>query len=412
MFHDANPLNVLFTRMGGGHTSACPGSYTSSVAAQRSDIDRWFIRRGLPHFIEPYSAGPAVWNRAAPVLVVAYVAGGFNGLDLHNWSVARNLAAAAVVIAVLMITWMAANLFRRRPALSRPKDLGTAELIVFVVGPTIPSLVFEQWDDVALTAIEGVTVLTVIYFVTSYGVVPLMAWAASQTFHRVGSVGRMLTRALPLLLLFTVFLFINAEVWQVAGTLTGVAYALTLALFFVMGSAFVLSRVPAVTHTVSQFDDWGEVTTLLSDTPASDLAAHLPAHGDPMERSLSMRQRVNIGLVSVFSQAMLITMVAVSLAVFLALFGLFTMTEQHTAAWTGLDSVHVLWRVHLDGRELVVTEPLLRVTGFLGAFSGMYFTVVLGTDATYRDEFAEDAGPQIRQALAVRLARHHATHQR
>jgi len=55
---------------------------------------------------------------------------------------------------------------------------------------------------------------------------------------------------------------------------------------------------------------------------------------------------------------------------------------------------------------------LLRVAGFLGAFTGMYFTVVLSTDSTYRDEFAEDIGPELRQALAVRvlyrevLARH------
>ena len=56
----------------------------------------------------------------------------------------------------------------------------------------------------------------------------------------------------------------------------------------------------------------------------------------------------------------------------------------------------------------MLTEPLLRVAGFLGAFTGMYFTVVLGTDATYRGEFAEDSGPQIRQALAVRLASRHA----
>jgi hypothetical protein len=66
--------------------------------------------------------------------------------------------------------------------------------------------------------------------------------------------------------------------------------------------------------------------------------------------------------------------------------------------------VHVLLRMHLDGRELVITEPLLRVAGFLGAFTGMYFTVVLSTDATYRAEFAEDVEPQIRQSLAVRAA--------
>ncbi len=376
------------------------------MQSRRSDMEQWFIHRGLPHFIEPYSAGPAIWNRAAPVLMVAYVAGGFNGLDLQGWSVGRNLAAAAVVLAVLLATWMAANVFRHRPALSRPTNLGAAELVAFVVGPAIPSLVFEQWGDALLAAVEGCSVLLVIYLVTSYGVIPLIKWAGAQTFHRIGSVGRMLTRALPLLLLFTVFLFINAEVWQVAGTLDGPAYALTIALFFLMGSAFVLSRVPDLVRAVNLFDDWGEVGRLVGDTPAAGL--DLPTEGDPMEIPLSVRQRVNIGLVSVFSQAILITMVALAIALFFAVFGVLTMTEQHTMAWTGLDDLHVLWRLHLDGRELIISEPLLRVAGFLGAFTGMYFTVVLGTDATYRDEFHEDAGPQIRQALAVRLAYRHA----
>ena len=78
--------------------------------------------------------------------------------------------------------------------------------------------------------------------------------------------------------------------------------------------------------------------------------------------------------------------------------------EKTTQFWTQLDHVHVLATWHVSGRTLVVTEPLLRVAGFLGAFTGMYFTVVLSTDATYRDEFAEDVAPQIREALAVRLA--------
>jgi hypothetical protein len=54
----------------------------------------------------------------------------------------------------------------------------------------------------------------------------------------------------------------------------------------------------------------------------------------------------------------------------------------------------------------VLSEPLIRVSIFLGAFSGMYFTVVSSTDETYRSEFAEDVGPEIRQVLAVRSAYH------
>ncbi|HRB02446.1 MAG TPA: hypothetical protein PLP26_03720 [Ilumatobacteraceae bacterium] len=374
----------------------------------RNETEQWFIRRGLPHFIEPYGTGPDVWSRAAPVLVVAYIAGGLHALDLANWSLGRNLAAAAFVIALLFATWMLTNRLRHRPALSRPHELGAPELAAFLIGPALPALVFEQWGDALQAVIEGAVVLALIYLFTSYGVLPLMGWAASQTFSRIGSVGRMLTRALPLLLLFTTFLFINAEVWQVAGTLDGPVYIVTLGLFFLLGSAFVLSRVPESIRSVNTFDDWSDVADQLQGTPAQ--AIQLPEHGDPMERPLSVRQRVNIGMVSVFSQAILITFVAAILAVFFMLFGLLAIPEATALFWTQLPEVHVIAHWDVGGRTLVLSEPLLRVAGFLGAFTGMYFTVVLGTDATYRGEFAEDAGPQIRQALAVRLASHHAAH--
>ena len=96
--------------------------------SQRNETDQWFIRRGLPHLIEPYGTGPDVWSRASPVLLVAYVAGGLHGLDLADWSLARNLGAAAVVVALLFATWMLTNRLRHRPPLSRPRDLGPPEL--------------------------------------------------------------------------------------------------------------------------------------------------------------------------------------------------------------------------------------------------------------------------------------------
>jgi len=375
--------------------------------SRRTETEQWFIRRGLPHFIEADGSSSDVWGRAAPVLLIAYVAGGLHGLDLANWSLARNLGAAAVIVVLLFATWVLTNKLRHRPALSRPHDLGAPELMAFLIGPALPALVFEQWGDALQAVLEGAAVLAVIYLATSYGAIPLMGWAASQTFSRLGSVGRMLTRAMPLLLLFTTFLFINAEVWQVAGTLQGPVYAITLGLFFLLGSAFVLSRIPESIRAVHDFDDWAEVARLVQGTPAA--ALELPPDGDPTELPLSGRQRVNIGLVSVFSQAILITFVALALALFFMLFGLLAIPEATTAAWTQLAEVHVYAHWHIGGGTLVLSEPLLRVSGFLGAFTGMYFTVVLGTDATYRGEFAEDAGPQIRQALAVRLAyRHHA----
>ena len=51
---------------------------------------------------------------------------------------------------------------------------------------------------------------------------------------------------------------------------------------------------------------------------------------------------------------------------------------------------------------MVLTRELLHVSAFLAAFSGLYFTVVLLTDATYREEFLEEVLADVREAFAVR----------
>ena len=143
--------------------------------------------------------------------------------------------------------------------------------------------------------------------------------SGSQTFSQIAAVGRMVTRALPLLLLFTTFLFINAEVWQVAGTLQGPVFLTVLALFFVLGSAFVLSRVPEAIRSVHDFGDWVEVAALVRGTPAENLP--LPEAGDPMEIPLSGRQRLNIGLVSAGNWLRLIAAALVGSLFFVGLAG-------------------------------------------------------------------------------------------
>jgi hypothetical protein len=62
----------------------------------------------------------------------------------------------------------------------------------------------------------------------------------------------------------------------------------------------------------------------------------------------------------------------------------------------------VLATVTVGHRNLVVTEELLRVAGFLTAFSGMNFTVYLLTDETYRREFRDEVLSELREAFAVR----------
>jgi hypothetical protein len=361
-------------------------------------IEKWFIGRGIPHLMADYSARTDIWTRALPLLGVGYLLGGLNALDVDK-SMGWNALVALVVLVILALTWVVTNRLRRRPMLALPKEIGPPELAVFVAGPALPSFILGQWDDGAKAIAEGLAILAIVYLVTSYGLVPMFGWAAKRARAQVVLFFNVVVRVLPLLLLAITFLFINAEVWQVAGTLHGWPYWVVIALFFGLGAFFVLSRIPTLVAALSTFDDWSEVHELLVDTPAAELT--LPTSGNPAEPPLDRREKLNIGLVSVFSQALQITLVVAAIFGFFVLFGFLAINEASSTTWTQTD-VHVL--LSANGGQLILTEELLRVAGFLAAFTGMYFTVVLSTDSTYREEFAEDVAPQVRQAFAVRIA--------
>lgn len=392
-------------------------------AAELDAVEGWFVRRGVPHFVERSESAWTIWSRALPLLVVYYLTVGFNALDVAHWSLAQNLGVAAIVVAVLVGTWVAANLLRDRAAFARPTSIGPAELAVFVVAPVVPSLLVRQWGDAFQSLASTALALVAIWLITSYGLLWLVRWAASRTLHQLAVFFNVIVRALPLLLVFTTFLFINAEVWQVAGRLDGIAYLLVLAIFFVLGSLFLLSRLPTLLRDLNRFDTWADVVALVDLPPARALAdayvtdTYVSDHPAPPNDRPTGRQRFNIALVALLPQAIQITLGALTMTAFFVVFGTLAIPLPTVASWTQFDpaDVHTFLTLHLGGRELVVTEPLIRVAAFLGAFTGMYFTVVLSTDATYRGEFTDDIGPELRHTLAVRvvyrmaLARHDGT---
>lgn len=369
-------------------------------------IEEWFVSRGVPHFVERQDSVWDGWGRAIPLLVPGYLLLGLNALNLKDWSAWGNIGAATFVLAVLVATWMISNVARGRQARQRPEDVGPAELALLMVVPALPSAVFGQWGDVIQTALEGAALLAVVWLATSYGVLPLIGWAVDRAYGQLVVFFNVVVRALPLLLMFTTFLFINAEVWQVAGTLQGPVYIVVLATFVLLGTLFLLSRLPKLLQGVGSFTSWQEVGENLETPAARRLYDAVVTDPDavPGDAELSVRQRFNAGLVALFPQSMQITLSALAITGFFVLFGFLAIPTDTIVGWTQLEpaQVHTFFTWHLGGRDLALTEPLLRVAAFLGAFTGMYFTVVLSTDSTYREEFAEDIGPELRASLAVR----------
>ena len=364
------------------------------------DVERWFRSRGIPHFIDDYSASRDVFTRAVPALTLILVLELVGAMNFE-WPWWANLGMAAAGLGALVAGWAVINVVRRRPALERPHRVGPTELAFFVLLVPALDLVAGGQRLTALNTLLGnLALLGLIYLATSYALLPITRWAAGRLWQQLSDVLGLLVRALPLLLLFVTFLFLTAEVWQAAASLDGPFLAVTMALFVLVGVVFVVARIPLEVGTLARFESWADVAALVDGTPAAALrppAAATPA-GTPR---LGRRQWGNVGLVVLFTQGLQIAVVSVMIGVFFVGFGLLTVTPMTAASWLGREA-HLLVQGELWGRQVALSRELLQVAGFLTAFSGFYFTVYVLTDATYRREFLDEVLSELRQAFAVR----------
>jgi len=368
------------------------------------DVERWFRSRGIPHFIEDYSATRDVFTRALPSLTLVLVLELLGALNF-TWPWWANVGTAAASLAALLGLWAVVNVARKRPALARPDRVGRTELAFFVLlVPAIDVVAGGQRLTALNTLLGNLALLGLIYLATSYALLPITRWAAGRLWRQLGDVLGLLVRALPLLLLFVTFLFLTAEVWQMAVSLDGARLALTMILFVVVGIVFVVARIPKEVGILARFQSWSDVASLVDGTPASALRP--PAEASPSATPsetprLGRRQWGNVGLVVLFTQGLQILFVSAMIGAFFIGFGLLTVTAETTMLWSGVEpDLLVEW--DLWDRPVVLTAELLKVAGFLTAFSGFYFTVYVLTDATYRKEFLDEVLLELRQAFAVR----------
>ena len=365
------------------------------------DIERWFLKRGLPHFIHDYSPTRDVLTRAVPLLTLIFLFEVANApkRDFPMW---LDIVAVAVGLGILLGAWMLANGLRGRPLLARPVSVGVFEVTVFVLAPPAIPLVFGgQWRSALATAVGNLLLLVVIFLGTSYGVVPMTRWAGSRTLRQVEQVMSLLVRALPLLILFITFIFLQNEAWQITAGLHGPYYWIVLGLFVVIGIGFSVIRLPREIGELSEFESWEVVVGRVDGTPASALVDEATRGQHADTPPMSKRQWGNVALVFLFSQALQVVLVSAMVFVFLFVFGVLVVTEPVARGFIDAQP-HVLASLDLWGRDLVITEELLRVTGFLAVFAGLYFQVTAITDESYRREFMGEILEEMRRSLAVR----------
>lgn len=365
-----------------------------------ADVERWFLSRGLPHFIDHYSASRDVFTRALPILTLILVLELFGALNLA-WPWWLNLLVGVASVAALLAVWALTNRLRQRAAFARPDRVGAAEVGVFLVVPAaLPLLAGGQRLTAVNTLAGNLLLLGIIYLGTSYGVVPMTRWAATRLWAQLGALVGLMVRALPLLLLFVVFLFLTPELWEVAASMDGPFLAIAVGLFVGLGVIFVVGRIPEEVGQLARFDDGEELAGLVAGTPAEHLPGARSTEPSP-PAPLGRRQWGNVGLVLLFSQGVQVIFVSLMIWVFLVVFGLIAVAPETASSWVGHDVERLLHGV-LWGRGVALTVELLQVATLLAAVAGFSFTLSLLTDNAYRQDFLHDVVREVRQAFAVR----------
>ncbi|MRK01992.1 hypothetical protein GEV27_10705 [Aeromicrobium sp. S22] len=222
----------------------------------------------------------------------------------------------------------------------------------------------------------------------------MLRWAARRTFGSLGLMFPLLTRALPLLLLAVTFLFINAEVWQVAALMSRHVLWLAVLFFAVIAVVFLLARLPEEVRRVEREVVGDRVAERCVGTPAEEASRSVTA----LPADLPRFARVNLVLVLLFNQAIQVLLLTLGLFAFFMVFGSLTIPDGTVEAWTGETVTRLPSAL---GRHVPVTNELFQVAVFLAAFAGLYFTVYAVTDETYRSQFFAGLSAELEQAVAV-----------
>jgi hypothetical protein len=359
----------------------------------------------VPHFVADHSPTRVVLRRAAPVLVL-YVVVTLLLTASFAWSIELNVLAVTGAAALAVAAWAFVNLLRRRPLLSLPDRVGWLEIGAFLLIPAIPPLVIGfQVSDALIAVAESAIFLAIVYVATSYGLVGSLAWAIRRAAAQLGSLGRLLTRALPLLMVFIAFTFLSSTTWQVTAALGWQAIVTVLVFFLGLSLAFLIGRIaPEVRRLVGSDRPWPETVAAVDGTPAEPLVPSV-SQGRAPDAPLRWHEWVNIGTLVAFGQGVQIILVTFAVQLALVLFGLLLVPASIQAEWIGRP-VTPVFVTDVGQETIALTVELLVVSLILGAFSGLYFTISALSDAAYRQEFFSDADRELSQVLAVRAVYH------
>jgi len=367
------------------------------------ETETWFVRRGLPYFIQDYKATDDVFTKALPLLIAYFIGNLMVVLSLHLTPIER-IGGALLGMALLCFAYLLRNLLCGRRMLSVPEHIGWFELTAFIAIPPIVDFAIRLKPiDTALDLLINVGVVLGIYVFTS-ALLPLGRWAVLRTFQELGETFDLAARALPLLFLFNSFLFISKDVWEFAGEMGPHRLWAVVSLFAVFTVLFLVYRLPEEVGKVASHDDRLSITAACAGTPIEGVYDRTRLHEGALV--LNRAQRLNVLMVLFVGQMLQVLLLALLVWLFFLGFGAVTLTIRRINEWTGSRS-HARDTVQILGHDLafhgfVIDYRLVCVSIFLAAVSGFFFAVSSLTDEAYKEQFFAKMNRELETAIQVR----------
>ena len=111
------------------------------IEADLEAYEAAFRRDGLPMLIEDYSPAYDIFTRAVPLLGLVLLLELLGPVN-SRFPLILNIVAVLLAVAVMLLVLALVNRHRGRPMLSRPRRVGRAELVAFVIVPALlPGLI-------------------------------------------------------------------------------------------------------------------------------------------------------------------------------------------------------------------------------------------------------------------------------
>lgn len=362
--------------------------------------DRWFLQRGLPSAVPIKARCRDVVPRSAPALaafavlmllsLVVMLASGDSDVDVDADPSASQWLALVVLAAIPGAMLLAGYCVSRSGRRGRWVASGIAVVVALAsdwYGDGGANLVRDTLVDAAIIA--------AILVATGTGIGSILGWSARVTFRQLRSAGRLMARALPVVLL-TVLVFFNTLVWTIATDLDVLRMVLLIGFLGLIAVSFLVSGILDALNTVTAAPLPDRAEAGLAGTPFADVVAG--ADAAPLRKS----ERVNLLLVLTISQVTQMLLLAIVTGAVFFTMGLIVLNPAVLDKLTGGAPVQSVW----FDITLPVSVAHLHVTALLAALTFMYVSVRAVGDGEYRKEFLDPLLAEMELALAARHRYH------